>query len=429
MDTTRDVGPEANPAHGDSVNRRRGLTAGFASTVRWVAGGIVIVVGLVVLWYTIGYLWSVAFPILLALLLSSILWPVNRAFRRFLPKPLAALLTVVLVLTSLYAIIRWMVPALISESAELAEHAQVTLTELSRTFTQPPFNLQDADLNNLLDTAVEQVRENTTAIVSGVTSGIYTSLGLLTSAVVTTLLVLVFVFFCLKDGDRVLPWAAHWTNAAAYKHIRAISTQAWSTLSGYIGAQAAVALVDAVFIGLGLWILDIPLAMPLTVLIFFAAFIPIVGAVTTGLLAALIALISDGWVTGLIVLGIVVLVQQLESNLLQPVLVGRTLKIHPAVVLASVTVAGTLFGIAGAFLAVPIAAVAIVVLRYVRDQSFTPAHPCAADAGMADAGTEHDDGDAMGDGDADGTAPADRDIQPDGHGASRLEGTSDRARD
>ncbi len=415
METTHAVGSEGRPVQEPSTKRRGGLSAGFASTVRWVAGGIVIVLGLVVLWYTIGYLWSVAFPILLALLFSSILWPINRVLRRFLPKPLAALLTVVLVLTTLYSLVRWMVPSLIVESAELAEHAQVTLTELSQTFTQPPFNLQNADLNNLLDTAIEQVRENTTAIVSGVTSGIYTSLGLLASAVVTTLLVLVFVFFCLKDGDRVLPWAAHWTNPTAYKHVREISTQAWSTLSGYIGAQAAVALVDAVFIGLGLWILDIPLAMPLTVLIFFGAFIPIVGAVATGLLATLIALISDGWVTGLIVLGIVVLVQQLESNLLQPVLVGRTLKIHPAVVLASVTVAGTLFGITGAFLAVPITAVAIVVLQYVRDQSFTPSHPCAADSGAADAEKEHDDDD---DGAAAATNSEDQDIQPDAHGAT-----------
>ncbi len=414
MDATRNGETTGSSSGVTAKNERRGFTAGFNQTVRWVAGGIVIVLGLVVLWYTIGYLWSVVFPVLLALLLSSILWPVNRVLRRILPKALAALLTILLAGATLYAIGWWVIPPMISESAELAQQSRATLAALSEFFVGPPFNLQDADLNNLVDTAIQQVRENTSAIITGVTSSIYTSLGLLTSAVVTMLLVIVFVFFCLKDGDRILLWAAHWTNEHAYRHVRAISTQAWHTLSGYISAQAAVALVDAVFIGLGLWILDIPLALPLSVLIFFGAFIPIVGAVATGLLAALVALISDGWVTALIVLGIVLLVQQLDSNFLQPVLVGRTLKIHPAVVLASVTVAGTLFGIVGAFLAVPITAVGIVVLRYVRDESFSPEHPCAADTDVMEEHTDEDGVTSEEHTDDDGAQQVDGDQQDDG---------------
>ncbi|MUK02841.1 AI-2E family transporter [Vibrio cholerae] len=149
----------------------------------------------------------------------------------------------------------------------------------------------------------------------------------------------------------------------------------------YVSSQAAVALVDAVFIGVGLWILGVPLALPLAVLIFFAGFLPVIGAVTTGFLATLVALLSDGWVTALIVLGIVLLVQQLESNVLQPILVGKSLKLHPAVVLTGVAAGGSLFGIIGAFLATPVIAVAIVAFQYAREQMLEPAAVPHTDAG------------------------------------------------
>lgn len=355
--------------------RRAGpFTHGFLTTAKWMAGGIIIVIGLVILWQVAGYLWSVVFPILLALLLASILWPVNRVLRRALPHALAALLTLLTLLAALFGLTAWIIPSLLTESAALAMQFRQFLATLTAALTGPPLHLENVNLNALVDEGVSQLRDNTAQIITGITSGITTSLGLVFSGVVTLLLVLVFVFFCLKDGDKFLPWLAHWMAPRTYAHVSKVSARAWHTLSGYVSAQAAVALVDAIFIGLGLWLLHIPLALPLTVLVFFAAFIPIVGAVGTGLLAALVALIAGGWVTALAVLGLVILVQQLESNLLQPVLVGRALKIHPAVVLASVTVGGTLFGITGAFLAVPVVGVGIVVLQYLRDHSFSRRH-------------------------------------------------------
>jgi predicted PurR-regulated permease PerM len=133
-----------------------------------------------------------------------------------------------------------------------------------------------------------------------------------------------------------------------------------------------VGLVDAFFIGLGLWILGVPLALPLAVLVFLFAFIPIVGAFVSGALAALVALVTGGPGQALIVILIVLAVQQIEGNLLQPVLVGRTLNLHPGVVLLSVTAGGSLRGITGAFLAVPIVSVIAVTIRYVREQLGDP---------------------------------------------------------
>jgi predicted PurR-regulated permease PerM len=362
---------EAGGTGTSSHLKPRGTFArGLAASSVWVARGLIVLAGLVVLWFTIRSLWSIALPGLLALLLSSILWPVNRVIRKALPKALAALISLVGLLAAIAAVSTLVLPSISSGFKELVGMAGRNLEELTDFVAGLPFSVQAVDFNELLDAGVAQLREHSSDIVSGITAG----LGTVTSVTVVFLLTLVFTFFCLKDGDKFLPWASRWTNNRAFVHAVRVSEEAWQTLSAYILAQATVALADAVLIGLGLLLLDVPLALALMVLIFFASFIPIVGAVGTGILATLVTLVAHGWVTALVVLGLVLVVQQLESNILQPFLVGKTLKLHPAVVLGSVTVGSTLFGIVGAFLAVPATAVAIVVLRYLRDQSLTSAN-------------------------------------------------------
>ena len=356
---------------------------GLATSSVWVARGLIVLAGLVVLWFTIRSLWSIALPGLLALLLSSILWPVNRVLRKALPKALAALVSLLGLLAAVAAVAMMVLPSMSSGLKELVRMAGRNLEDLTDFVAGLPFSVQAVDFNELLNAGVAQLREHSSDILFGITAG----LGTVTSVTVVFLLTLVFTFFCLKDGDKFLPWASRWTNNRAFVHAVRVSEEAWQTLSAYILAQATVALADAVFIGLGLLILDVPLAPALMVLIFFASFIPIVGAVGTGILATMVTLIAHGWVTALVVLGIVLVVQQLESNILQPFLVGKTLKLHPAVVLGSVTVGSTLFGIVGAFLAVPATAVAIVVLRYLRDQSLT-----SANAAVSGEAPESDDG-------------------------------------
>ncbi|MHA7239484.1 AI-2E family transporter [Arthrobacter sp. TMS1-12-1] len=373
------AGPVGEP-HGSTVARRfrpRALGDGLRISAAWTARALIVLAGLVVLWYVTGALWSIVLPTLFALLLSSVLWPVNRFLRRGLPKILAALVTLLGFLGIVVGIGAATLPAIASGVSELSVLARDNIADLVDFAAGPPLNLDVASLDDLVDTALTQLQANVGNVVSGITTG----LSELTSLTVVVLLALVFTFFCLKDGDRFMPWASRWTNSAAFGHASTIASGTWKTLSAYIFAQATVALVDAVFIGLGLLLLDIPLAIPLAVLVFFSAFIPVVGAIVSGLVATLVAFLAYGWVSALAVLGVVVLVQQLESNFIQPLLVGRTLEIHPAVVLASVTVGGTLFGIIGAFLAVPTTAVAIVVLRYLRDLSIENRPETGAAAG------------------------------------------------
>jgi predicted PurR-regulated permease PerM len=165
-----------------------------------------------------------------------------------------------------------------------------------------------------------------------------------------------------------VPWLSAQATPGAARHIAALSYKSWATLSEFIRQQALVGLIDAVFIGLGLWIFGVPLVIPLAVLTFFGGFVPLIGAFVAGAFAVLIALVSNGFTTALIILAIVVAVQQIEGNILQPIIQGRGFNLHAAVVILAVTAGSSLAGIIGAFLSVPIAALIAVVYRYVRDQ-------------------------------------------------------------
>lgn len=346
--------------------RSGAVLSGLTKTTNVVARVLVVVVALIGLFYILSVLWVIVLPLILALLLSSILWPLNRIMRRFVPGALAAAITVVGLLAAATGV-GWAAAVLsVDGIQELSSRAVVNVRALAQFIETLPITFPAVD--ELITQALGWLQQNIGTILTKVSFG----LGTIGSLTVTILLTLFLTFFCLKDGDKFSGWLLRWTTGTVFKHVAEVSTRSWKTLSAYISSQATVALVDAVFIGLGLGILGVPLALPLAVLIFFGGFLPVIGAVTTGLLATLVALLSNGWVTALIVLGIVLLVQQLESNVLQPLLVGKSLHLHPAVVLTGVTAGGSLFGIAGAFLSTPIIAVAMVAFQYSREQMLEP---------------------------------------------------------
>jgi predicted PurR-regulated permease PerM len=192
------------------------------------------------------------------------------------------------------------------------------------------------------------------------------------NGVVTAVLALFLMFFFLKDGPRFLPWLSRQLPGRLATDVPAVFERGWATLGSFVRSQAAVGLLDAVLIGLGLWILGVPLVLPLAVLTFVSAFVPIIGALFAGFVAVLIALVSNGLTDALIVLAIIVVVQQLEGNVFQPMIQSRGLGLHAAVVLLAVTLGGSLAGIVGSLLAVPIAALIAVVWNYVREQLVVP---------------------------------------------------------
>lgn len=347
-----------------STASARRLERGLVEYSQWTLRLLIIGVGLFAAFWILGQLWSVVLPILLGLLLATILWPPVRFMRRKLPNALAAIVALIGLLVIFSGLIAVLAPQVTSQAGELVDRATAGLTTLQSWLAGPPFNLGPDALGGLLDKGISEIQSNSQEVL-GVVLGSLSAIG---SAVITLVLALVLCFFFLKDGPKFVPWLRTWIGRAAGTHFAELSDRVWTALGQYVWSQAAVAAVDGVFIGVGVWLLGVPFALPIAVLTFFGGFVPIVGAFVAGSVAVLVALVSNGIWTAVGVLAIVLVVQQLEGNVMQPILVGKTMNIHAAVTIAVVALGGTLFGIVGAFLAVPAVAVVQVIARYTREQ-------------------------------------------------------------
>ncbi len=326
---------------------------------------LLVVAALIVLGYVLGKLWVILLPIVLGLLIATVLWPPTRFLRKHgWPPALAASLVLLIFLAAFAGIIAAIAPSVADQVVELADQATAGLQDLQESLTGPPFNLGEDQIGDAVDSVINNIQGNAQNIAGYAVTGV-SAVG---NGLINLVLALVLCFFFLKDGTRFVPWLSAQTGPRAARHVAALSYKSWSTLSEFIRQQALVGFVDAFFIGIGLWILDVPLVIPLAVLTFFGAFIPIIGAFVAGAFAVLIALVDQGLTTALIVLGIVLLVQQLEGNVLQPIIQGRGFNLHAGVVILAVTAGGSLSGIIGAFLGVPVAALIAVIYRYVRDE-------------------------------------------------------------
>ncbi|MEJ3652854.1 AI-2E family transporter [Actinomycetes bacterium KLBMP 9759] len=349
------------PARG----RGSAIGAGVSWTARWSLRLVLVAAGVALVGWVIAWLWSVVMPVLLALILATLLWPPTDWLRRRGFPPAAAAGTVVLAgMIALAGIIALVTTSVSGSIGQIAQSASSGIQAIQQWLSGPPLNLAQSQL----DAALLQVTNQLQQSVSTIATSVLTGLGGVASGVVTALLTIVLAFLFVKDGPRFLPWVHGVAGDGAGGHISEVLRRVWKTLGGFIRTQAVVSLVDAVLIGIGLVVVGVPLALPLAVLTFIGGFVPIVGALVAGALAVLVALVSNGFTAAVIVLVIILVVQQLEGNVLQPILQARSLGLHAAVVLLAVTAGSTLYGIAGAFLSVPVAAAAAVVLRYLGEQ-------------------------------------------------------------
>ncbi|MDR6593369.1 AI-2E family transporter [Saccharothrix longispora] len=345
-------------------DRGEAIGRGVTWLARWSTRVALAALGFVLLWWLIGKLWVVVMPVLLGLLITTVLWPPARWLRgRGLPPALAASVVLLVGLGVLGGVVALISTSIASGVPEIAESATKALQQARDWLSGPPFNLADSKLDQLIDQGVDQLQSSVGTIANGLLTGV----GTVTSGLVTGVLALLLAFLFVKDGPRFTPWLRGVVGERAGGHLTVVLERVWTTLGDFIRTQAIVSLVDAVLIGIGLVVLGVPLAVPLAALTFLGGFIPIVGAFVAGALAVLVALVSNGLTTAIIMLVIVVVVQQLEGNVLQPVLQSRSLRLHAAVVLLAVTAGSSLYGIAGAFLAVPVVAAVSVVMRYLDE--------------------------------------------------------------
>lgn len=343
--------------------------AALRTSARVSAELLLILVMLAVTLWVLGQMWSIVWPLVVGLLLTTLTWPLTRFLRRHGWKPaFAASAVTVLSLLVAAGVVALIAVPVASQSGELTDGVVEGIQKLREWAAGPPLNIGDAEINKAFDTAVARAQDGLGSMVGTVVTGVST----VVNGVVTAVLALFLMFFFLKDGPRFLPWLARQLPGRLATDVPTVAARSWDTLSSFVRSQAAVGLIDAVLIGVGLWILGVPLVLPLAVLTFVSAFVPIIGALFAGFVAVLIALVSNGLTDALIVLAIIVVVQQLEGNVFQPMIQSRGLGLHAAVILLAVTLGGSLVGIVGSLLAVPIAALIAVVWNYGREQLSDP---------------------------------------------------------
>ena len=315
---------------------------------------MVIVTVVAAIIFAIQQLTLVTIPLVIALILACAFAPVMGWMRRRGVPPLLAtvlsLLAIVLLLTG----IGWLIVAAVRDQwEELYTQAEDGFQQLLAWVQTLPFDFLQPDQ---LDEWVASLTDFVTSAQFG--SGALAGVGAVANFVTGFVLMVTILFFFLKDGPQMWEFLLRPFRGQHYVRARRIGDKTVGVLGSYVRGTATVAAVDAIGILIGLLILQVPLAFPLAVLVFLLAFIPIVGATVAGIVAALVALVANDWVNALFVVGVVVLVNQLEGNFLQPVLMGRSMKLHAFVILVALTIGTVLGGIVGAVLAVPIAAAA-----------------------------------------------------------------------
>ena len=324
---------------------------GRIGSIAWALIGIagsVVIVG-----YLAGQLSLIVVPVVLALFPATLLVPVASKLKSLgLPNSLAAVASILLGFVLIGAIVGAMIPLVVAEGPDLVESAGGGVQEIEDFLKEDPLGLGLEGPTELLQAAREQLGELTdyTDQAAAAASATFEALAGL-------LLLFIILFFYLKDGRRLTEGVLSLVPEHNRPRIRHAAERAWQTLGRYFRGQMLVALVDAVAIGIGLLILGIPLAAPLAVLVFFGALFPLIGALITGALAVLVALANGGLTSALFVLALILIVQQVEGNVLQPIIIGRAIDLHPLLVLLAVTAGGVTLGILGAFLAVPLAAI------------------------------------------------------------------------
>ncbi|MCC2334494.1 AI-2E family transporter [Cellulomonas wangsupingiae] len=293
----------------------------------------------------------VVIPVLIALVLAAAISPLVGAMRRRGVPSMLATWIALLALVALLAGVVWLVVRAVADQwDELSEQALDGFDELQTLVQGLPFNITAEQLDSVRESALGLLQSD--AVGSGAVAGVSQT----ADFVAGFFIMVVVLFFFLKDGPKIWEFLLRPFEGERYERGRRVGDATVRTLGGYVRGTAIIAAVDAVGIGIGLALVGVPLVLPLSVLVFLLAFIPLVGATLAGILAALVALVAVGPVQALVVVGIVVLVNQLEGDFLQPVVMGRSLRLHPLVILFALTAGTVLAGVTGAVLAVPIAA-------------------------------------------------------------------------
>jgi predicted PurR-regulated permease PerM len=328
----------------------RGLRVSGALAWRF----LVVIAGLYVIVWLAGYFSQLIIPIAIALLLAALMAPgVDRLVAWRVPRSLSVVLVLIAGLAVVGGLLTFVILQFIDGLPQLKTQVTSSLEQIRDWLIHGPLHIRDEQITTFLNNIVDSIKENQDAI----TSGAITTAATIGEVLTGLLLTLFTLIFFLYDGRGIWGFVMKGVPARVRDRVDLAGRRGFGALVSFVRATAGVALVDAVGIGIGLWIVGVPLVIPLAALVFLGAFIPIVGAVIAGTVAVLVALVAKSFVAALIVLAVVVAVMQLEGHVLQPLLLGRAVRLHPLAVVLAIAAGLIASGIAGALLAVPLLAV------------------------------------------------------------------------
>ncbi|BCJ50858.1 hypothetical protein Asp14428_23330 [Actinoplanes sp. NBRC 14428] len=337
------------------------LPRGVRTAGAWAWRFILFVAAAYLFLRVVSLLRVVIIPVVVAVLLAALLQPAAAALvRRGMKRSPAAALVLITGLVVVFGGLGYIIQTFISQIDTLSTRVSAGIDEVQTWLANGPLHISDAQLSQYVERLQDTISNNQGALTSGALSTA-TTLG---EVVTGFFLVLFTLFFLLRDGGQIWSFLCRLLPREARVPTARAGHYSWHTLVSYVHATVLVAFVDAVGIGVGLLILRVPLALPLAALVFLGAFIPVVGATVTGAVAVLVALVTKDPVTALIVLAIVIAVQQLEGHILQPLIMGRAVALHPLAVILAIAAGIVVAGIIGGLIAVPLLAVLNTAIRY-----------------------------------------------------------------
>lgn len=336
------------------------LAAGWAWRILLIAGA-----GYLLMWL-VGYFAVVTVPIAVALLISALASPFVQGLTRIgVPRGLSALLVVILGFAVVGALLTFAGNQVADGAKDLADGAVEGLEEIRTWLQDGPLNASDSQINDWIKSVQDAITERSRdgEVVSQVTE-----VGAALGHVLAGFFISLFAtYFFLADGERIWSWMVRIAPRVARARVDSSGRVAWISLVQFVRATVVVALVDAAGIAIGAAVLDVPFVLAIGVLVFLGAFVPMIGATIAGSVAILVALVDQGPLTALLMLAVVIGVQQLEGHILQPFLLGRWVSVHPLGVIVAIACGVLVAGIAGALVAVPLAAAANAVVLHLAE--------------------------------------------------------------
>jgi predicted PurR-regulated permease PerM len=315
---------------------------------------IVIIAALYALIWLAGYFSQLMVPVAIALLLAALMAPgVERLTKWGVPRGLSTVIVLIGGVAIVGGLLTFVIITFSNGLPELQAQVSDSLKQIQNWLNNGPLHIGKNDLKDFVNNIIDTIQKNQAAITQGAITTAATIGEILTGLLLT---IFVLIFF-LYDGPGIWRFVTRGVPSRVRERVDVAGRRGFGALVSYVRATAAVALVDAVGIGIGLAIVGVPLVIPLSALVFLSAFVPIIGAVLAGTVAVLIALVANGLIAALIVLAVVIGVMQLESHVLQPWLLGRAVRLHPLAVVLAIAAGLIAAGIAGALLSVPLLAV------------------------------------------------------------------------